>query len=176
MSEETIHTYLYSNCTFHQQIEQRVQTSFTVPTNLGKDLANIIYCTCFCQHAGKQDRIHARTNMGKGSLHKFCWYSVWLCGVGGVGGVGGEVSGETIQTYPYSHCTFHHQNSQRVQASSTLPTNLGKALANIIHCTCFFQHVASQNRTRARTNMGKISLHKLLLVFCVVAWCWWGWW
>ena len=55
--------------------------------------------------------------------------------VGGVGGVGGEVSGETIQTYPYSHCTFHHQNSQRVQTSSTLPTNLGKALANITHCT-----------------------------------------
>ena len=62
-------------------------------------------------------------------------------GVGGIGGVGGEVSGETIQTYPYSHYTFHHQNSQRVQTSSTLPTNLGKALANIIHCTCFFQHV-----------------------------------
>ena len=86
--------------------------------------------------------------MGKISLHKFGWYSVWLCGVGGVegvGGVGGEVSGETIQTYPYSHCTFHHQSSQRVQASSlpisTLPTNLGKALAKIIHCTCFFQHV-----------------------------------
>ena len=37
--------------------------------------------------------------MGKSSLHKFGWYSVWLCGVGGVGGVGGEVSGETIQTY-----------------------------------------------------------------------------
>ena len=71
-----------------------------------------------------------------------CWYSVWLRGAaGGVGGVGGEVSGETIQTYPYSHYTFHHQNSQRVQTSSTLPTNLGKALANIIHCTCFFQHV-----------------------------------
>ena len=45
-----------------------------------------------------------------------------------------------------------------------------------IYCTCFFQHVASQNRTRARTNMGKFSLHKLLLVFCVVAWCWWCWW
>ena len=53
-------------------------------------------CTCFCQHAGKQDRIRARTNMGKISLHKFGWYSVWLCGVGGVGG---EVSEETIQTY-----------------------------------------------------------------------------
>ena len=35
-----------------------------------------------------------------------CWYSVWLCGVGGVGG---EVSEETIQTYLYSNCAFHHQ-------------------------------------------------------------------
>ena len=78
---------------------------------------------------------------GKFHCTSCCWYSVWLRGVGGVGGeVSGEVSGETIQTYPYSHYTFHHQNSQRVQTSSTLPTNLGKALANIIHCTCFFQH------------------------------------
>ena len=77
--------------------------------------------------------------MGKFSLHKFGWYYVWLCGVGGVGGVGGEVSGETIQTYPYSHCTFHHQNSLRIQAIQASST-LGKALANIIHCTCFFQH------------------------------------
>ena len=109
--------------------------------------------------------------MGKISLHKFGWYSVWLCGVGGVGGVGGEVSGETIQTYPYSHYTFHHQNSQRVQTSSTLPTNLGKALANIIHCTCFFQHVWKQDGIHARTNMVKIALCKLfagILCGCVV--------
>ena len=98
-----------------------------------------------------------------------CWYSVWLRGVGGVGGVGGEVSGETIQTY--SHCTFHHQNSQRVQTSSPLPTNLGKALANIIHCTCFFQHAWKQDRIHARTNMVKIALCKLfagILCGCVV--------
>ena len=101
-----------------------------------------------------------------------CWYSVWLRGAaGGVGGVGGEVSGETIQTYPYSHYTFHHQNSQRVQTSSTLPTNLGKALANIIHCTCFFQHVWKQDGIHARTNMVKIALCKLfagILCGCVV--------
>ena len=68
---------------------------------------------------------------------------------------------KTVQTYPYSNCTFHHQNSQRVQTSFTLPTNLGKALANIIHCTCFFQHVLKQDRIHARTNMGKIALCKL---------------
>ena len=95
---------------------------------------------------------------GKFHCTSCCWYSVWLHGVGGVGG---EVSGETIQTYPYSNCTFHHQNSQRVQTSFTLPTNLGKALANIIHCTCFFQHVLKQDRIHARTNMGKIALCKL---------------
>ena len=97
-----------------------------------------------------------------------CWYSVWLRGVGSVGG---EVSGETIQTYPYSHYTFHHRNSQRVQTSSTLPTNLGKALANIIHCTCFFQHAWKQDGIHARTNMVKIALCKLfagILCGCVV--------
>ena len=52
-----------------------------------------------------------------------CWYSVWLRGVGGVGG---EVSEETIQTYLYSNCAFHHQIYQRVQSSFTVPTNLGK--------------------------------------------------
>ena len=97
-----------------------------------------------------------------------CWYSVWLPGAAGVGG---EVSEETIQTYLYSNCTFHHQNSQRVQTSFTLPTNLGKALANITHCTCFFQHVLKQDRIHARTNMGKIALCKLfagILCGCVV--------
>ena len=49
---------------------------------------------------------------GKFHCTSCCWYSVWLCGVGGVGdvgGVGGEVSEETIQTYLYSNCAFHHQ-------------------------------------------------------------------
>ena len=109
---------------------------------------------------------------GKFHCTSCCWYSVWLRGAaGGVGGVGGEVSGETIQTYPYSHCTFHHQNSQRVQTSFTLPTNLGKAFANITHCTCFFQHVRKQDRIHARTNMVKIALCKLfagILCGCVV--------
>ena len=73
---------------------------------------------------------------GKNHCRSCCWYSVWLrgaAGVGGVGGAGGEANGETIQTYPYSDCAFHHQNSQRVQTSFTLPANPGKALANITH-------------------------------------------
>ena len=77
----------------------------------------------------------------------------------------------TIQTYPYSNCTFHQENSQRVQTSFTVPTNLGKTLANIIHCMCFFQHNGKQNRTHARTNMVKIALRKLfagILCGCVV--------
>ena len=43
-----------------------------------------------------------------GKIHctSCCWYSVWLCGVGGVGG---EVSEETIQAYLYSNCTFHQR-------------------------------------------------------------------
>ena len=29
-----------------------------------------------------------------------------------------------VQIYPYSNCTFHHQNSQRKQTNFTVPTNL----------------------------------------------------
>ena len=80
-----------------------------------------------------------------------------------------------------SSCSYPVQPFQLLSCSCTsrallMATNLSKFLANIIHCTCFFQHVVNQNRTHARTNMGKISLHKLLLVFCVVVWCWWCWW
>ena len=78
---------------------------------------------------------------------------------------------KNIQTYPYSNCTFHHQNSQRVQTNFTVPTNLGKTLANIICCMCLFQHVGKQDRTHARTNMVKIALRKLfagILCGCVV--------
>ena len=58
---------------------------------------------------------------------------------------------KNIQTYPYSNCTFHHQSSQRKQTSFTVPTDLGKTLANIICCMCFFQHNGKQDRTHART-------------------------
>ena len=80
-----------------------------------------------------------------------------------------------------SSCSYPVQPFQLLSCSCTsrallMATNLSKFLANIIHCTCFFQHVVNQNRTHARTNMVKISLHKLLLVFCVVVWCWWCWW
>ena len=169
--KKTIQTYPYSNCTFHHQNSQRKQTSFTVPTNLGKTLANIIHCMCFFQHNGKQDRNHARTNMVKIALRKL--FAGILCGcvvllVLVAKWVMGKIN---IQTYPYSNCTFHQENSQRVQTSFTVPTNLGKILANIIHCMCFFQHNGKQNRTHARTSMVKIALRKLvagILCGCVV--------
>ena len=66
-----------------------------------------------------------------------------------------EWGNKTIQTYPYSNCTFHHQSSQRKQTSFTVPTNLGKTLANIICCMCLFQH-GKQDKTHA----------SCLLVFC----------
>ena len=169
MMKKTIQTDPYSNCTFHHQNSQRKPTSFTVPTNLGTTLANIIYFMCLFQHVGKQDRTHVRTHMVKIALRKLV--AGTLCGCV-VLLVGCEVSDEkNIQTYPYSNCTFHQENSQRVQTSFTVPTNLGKTLANIIHCMCFFQHVGKQDRTHARTHMVKIALRKLvagILCGCVV--------
>ena len=73
-----IQTYPYSNCTFHHRNSQRVQTSFNVSTDLVKALTNIVYCTRFCHHVRKQDRIHARTNMGKIALCKL--FAGILCG------------------------------------------------------------------------------------------------
>ena len=52
-----------------------------------------------------------------------CRYFVRLCGAAGVGYEMNEGK-KTIQTYPYSNCTFHHQNSQRKQTNFTVPTNL----------------------------------------------------
>ena len=80
---------------------------------------------CIFQH-GKQDRNHARTNMVKIALRKL--FAGILCGCV-VLLVGYKVSDEKktskpIHNYPYSNCTFHHQNSQRKQTSFTVPTNL----------------------------------------------------
>ena len=127
----TIQTYPYSNCTFHQENSQRKQTSFTVPTDLGKTLANTIYCMCLFQHNGKQHN-PCKNKHGENCIAQVvCWYCVRLCGAAGVGCKVSEGK-TTIQTYPYSNCTFHHQNSQRKQTSFTVPTDLGKTLANII--------------------------------------------
>ena len=169
MREKTIQIYPYSNCTFHHQNSQRKQTNFTVPTNLGKTLANTIYCMCLFQH-GKQERNYARTSMVKIALRKL--FAGILCGcVVLLVLVAKRVREKNIQTYPYSNCTFHHQNSQRKQTSFTVPTDLGKTLANTIYCMCIFQHVGKQDRNHARTNMVKIALRKLfagILCGCVV--------
>ena len=108
---------------------------------------------------------------GKNHCTSCCWYSVWLrgaAGLGGVGGAGGEANGETIQTYPYSHCTFHHQNSQRVQTSFTLPTNLGKALANITHCTCFLSACLKTGQDPCKNKHGENCIVQVV--------CWYSVW
>ena len=96
---------------------------FTTRVHKENKQANIICCMCIFQHVGKQDRNHARTNMVKIALRKL--FAGILCGCV-VLLVGYEVSDETktIQTYPYSNCTFHHQSSQRKQTNFTVPTNL----------------------------------------------------
>ena len=138
------------------------------PTLL-KTLANTIYCMCLFQH-GKQERNYARTSMVKIALRKL--FAGILCGcVVLLVLVAKRVREKNIQTYPYSNCTFHHQNSQRKQTSFTVPTDLGKTLANTIYCMCIFQHVGKQDRNHARTNMVKIALRKLfagILCGCVV--------
>ena len=168
--KKTIQTHPYSNCTFHHQNSQRKQTSFNVPTDLGKTLANIICCMCLFQHVGKQDRNPCKNKHGENCIAQVvCWYFVRLCGAAGVGC---EVSEGKKPSKPIHILTaLFTTSSQRKQTSLTVPTNLGKTLANIICCMCIFQHVGKQDRNHARTNMVKIALRKLfagILCGCVV--------
>ena len=168
--KKTIQTYPYSNCTFHHKSSQRKQTSFTVPTNLGKTLANIICCMCLFQHVGKQDRTHARTSMVKIALRKL--FASILCGCV-VLLVGCKVSDGKKTSKPIHIITalfttrIHKENKQILPYQPTLL----KTLANTIYCMCLFQHVGKRDRTHARTNMVKIALRKLfagILCGCVV--------
>ena len=168
MKKPPKHIYILtalSTTRFNKEFKQVLPYQPTSGKSLGQHNPLYLFLSACC----KPEQNPCKNKYGENCIVQVvCCYSVWLRGAGSVGGVGGEVSGETIQTYPYSHCTFHHQNSQRVQTSFTLPTNLGKAFANITHCTCFFQHVRKQDRIHARTSC--------LLVFCVVTWCCWCWW
>ena len=167
---KTIQTYPYSNCTFHHQSSQRKQTSFTVPTNLIENFGqhNLLYVSLLAWKTGEK---LCKNKHGENCIAQVvCWYFVRLCGAAGVGC---EVSEGKQPSKPIHILTalFIRRNSQRVQTSFTVPTNLGKTLANIIHCMCFFQHNGKQNRTHARTSMVKIALRKLfagILCGCVV--------
>ena len=91
---------------------------------------------CLLQH-GKQERkiekLCKNTHCENCIAQVVYWYFVRLCGAAGVGCEVSEGK-KNIQTYPYSNCTFHHQSSQRKQTNFTVPTDLGKTLANIICC------------------------------------------
>ena len=167
--KKNIQTYPYSNCTFHHQSSQRKQTSFTVPTDLGKTLTNIIYCMCLFQHVGKQDRTHVRTHMVKIALRKL--FAGILCGCV-VLLVGCEVRYWKKPSKPMHIITalfttrIHKENKQILPYQPTLL----KTLANTIYFMCLFQH-GKQDRTHARTSMVKIALRKLfagILCGCVV--------
>ena len=148
--KKNIQTYPYSNCTFHHQNSQRKQTNFTVPTNFIENFGqhNLLYVSLSAWKTGEK---LCKNKHGENCIAQVvCWYFVRLCGAAGVGCEVSEGK-KTIQTYPYSNCTFHHQSSQRKQTSFTVPTDLGKTLANIICCMCFFQHNGKQDRTHART-------------------------
>ena len=178
---KTVQTYPYSNCTFHHQNSQRVQTSFTLPTNLGKALANIIHCTCFFQHVLKQDRIHARTNMGKIALCKL--FAGILCGcrvllVLVVKWVKKPSNYVYILTALFS-TRFNKEFKQ------VLPYQPWESLGQHNRLYLFLSACCKTKQNPCKNKHEKKSLQNLLLVFCVVAWCcwccwccwwWWCWW
>ena len=123
---KSIQTYPYSNCTFHHQNSQRKQTNFTVPTNLIENFGqhNLLYVSLSAWKTGEKHR-ETMQEQAWWKLHcascllVFCAI-VWCCWCW----LRSEWRTKTIQTYPYSNCTFHHQNSQRKQTNFTVPTNL----------------------------------------------------
>ena len=103
---KTIQTYPYSNCTFHHQNSQRKQTSFTVPTDLGKTLANTICCMYVSLSAcWKTGQNPCKNKHGENCIAQVvCWYFVRLCGT--ACWLRSERWRKSIRTYPYSNCTF----------------------------------------------------------------------
>ena len=96
-------------------------------------MANIIYCTCFCQHAGKQDRIHARTNMVKTALGKL--FAGILCGcvVLLVLLIGGEANAERNHPIISNHilaALFNNQDSEK-KTPCTVPFKLSEIFLSI---------------------------------------------
>ena len=129
-----------------------------------KALANIIHCTCFCQHVVNQNRSHARTNMGKNHCTSCCWYFVWLCGVGGVGG---EVGEETIQTYLYSNCAFLTKSSNKFYRTNQPRERLGQHhLLYVFLSACW-----KTGQDPCKNKHGENFIAQVWLVFCVVVWC-----
>ena len=161
--------YPYSNCTFHQENSQRVQTNFTVPTNLIENFGqhNLLYVSL---SVWKTREKLCKNKHGENCIAQVvCWYFVRLCGAAGVGC---EVSEGKKPSKPIHILTaLFTTRTNKKQTSFTVPTDLGKTLANIICCMCIFQHVGKQDRNHARTNMVKIALRKLfagILCGCVV--------
>ena len=155
---------------FTTRIHKENKQIFTIPTNLIENFGqhNLLYVSLSAWKTGEK---LCKNKHGESCIAQVvCWYFVRLCGAAGVGCEVSEGK-KPIQTHPYSNCTFHHQSSQRKQTSFTVPTDLGKTLANTIYCMCIFQHVGKQDRNHARTNMVKIALRKLfagILCGCVV--------
>ena len=151
--KKNIQTYPYSNCTFHHQNSQRKQNKFYRTNqpreNFGQH--NLLYV--YLSARWKTGQKSCKNKHGENCVAQVvCWYFVRLCGT--ACWLRSEWGKKTIQTYPYSNCTFHHQNSQRKQTNFTVPTNLGKTLANIIHCMCSFSIM--ENRTEPMQEQGKV--------------------
>ena len=165
----TAHIHILT-ASFTTRIHKENKQVLPYQPTLLKTLTNIIHCMCLFSML--ENRTEPMQEQTWWKLHCASWLLVfcavvWCCWYW----LRSEWGKKTIQTYPYSNCTFHHQNSQRKQTSFTVPTNLGTTSANIIYCMCIFQHVGQQERIHARTNMVKIALRKLvagILCGCVV--------
>ena len=170
--KKTIQTYPYSNCTFHHQSSQRKQTSLTVPTDLGKTLANIICCMCLFQHFGKQDRTHTRTSMVKIALRKLFAGILCVCVVLLVLVVK-WISKNNPNTFIFE-LHFHHQNSQRKQTSFKVPANLIENFDqhNLLYVSLSACWKTGQNPCKKHT-WWRLHCASCLLVFCAVVWCCW---
>ena len=172
--KKKIQTYPYSNCTFHHQNSQRKQTNFTVPTNLIENFGqhNLLYVSL---SAWKTEQNPCKNKHGENCIAQVvCWYFVRLCGAAGVGCEVSEGK-KTIQIYPYSNCTFHHQNSQRKQTIFYHTNQPYWKLWPTQSTVCVSFSMENRRETMQEQTWWKLHCASCLLVFCAVVWCCWCW-
>ena len=172
--KKNIQTYPYSNCTFHHQNSQRKQTNFTVPTNLIENFGqhNLLYVSL---SAWKTEQNPCKNKHGENCIAQVvCWYFVRLCGAAGVGCEVSEGK-KTIQIYPYSNCTFHHQNSQRKQTIFYHTNQPYWKLWPTQSTVCVSFSMENRRETMQEQTWWKLHCASCLLVFCAVVWCCWCW-
>ena len=194
---KTIQTYPHSNCTFHHQNSQRVQTNFTVPTNLGNfgqhnlPVPYVSLSACWKIGLNPFNNKHGENCI----VQAVCWYSVWLRSAAGACQLWWMIGKKRpIISKPHSNCTFSQPEfTKKIRALYHTIQPQGKSIylslslsPSISRGPKIFQHnllyllkanwPISAFISACRKQKQNPWYQKRLLVFCMVEWCCLCWW